>query len=144
MRGTGSPALDRLFAATNDHDADRMRTCFQEDYRSEQPLHPQAGFTGPDQVVRNWSQMFDEIPDLRMDVLRSAVTGEEVWTELHVHGHTTDGSPFEYRGMAVWGVQDDLVAWARLYFETVEVGGPGIDERMQQVLGTDRPADDSA
>jgi hypothetical protein len=37
--------------------------------------------------------------------------------------------------MTVWGVRQDRIAWARLYFETVEVGGPGIDELMQQVLG---------
>jgi hypothetical protein len=46
-----------------------------------------------------------------------------------------DSSPFEYRGVTVWGVRQDRIAWARLYFETVEVGGPGIDELMQQVLG---------
>ncbi len=40
--------------------------------------------------------------------------------------------------MTVWGVHNELIAWARLYFETVEVGGPGIDERMRHVLGGDR------
>ena len=82
--------------------------------------------------------MFEEVPDLSFDVLRSALAGDELWTELHVHGRTIGGSAFEYRGMAVWGVRDDRVTWARLYFETVEAGGPGIDERVQQVLGKDR------
>ena len=137
MVGTGSQAVDRLIEATNGHDADAMMECLHEDYRSEQPLHPQAGFSGRDQVGKNWSLMFQEVPDLRFDVLRSAVARDEVWTEIHVHGRKVDGGPFEYRGMAVWGVRDDRIAWARLYFETVEVGGPGIDDRMRDVLGTD-------
>jgi hypothetical protein len=78
--------------------------------------------------------MFAQVPDLRFDVLRAAVAGDEVWTEIRVHGQTVDGSSFECRGMAVWDQRDDLIAWARLYFEPVDVGGPGIDERMQHVL----------
>ncbi len=138
MAGTGSPTVDRLVEATNDHDADAMMECLHEDYRSEQPLHPQAGFSGREQVGKNWSRMFEEVPDLRFDVLRSAIAGDEVWTEIHVHGHKADGGPFEYRGMAVWAVRDDRIAWGRLYFETVEVGGAGIDERIQGVLRADR------
>jgi len=135
---TGSPAVDRLVEATNQHDVDAMMACLHEDYRSEQPLHPEAGFSGREQVGRNWSLLFAEVPDLRFEVLRSAVAGREVWTEVHVHGRKADGDPFEYRGMAVWGVGDKRIAWARLYFETVEVGATGIDERMQHVLGKDR------
>jgi len=138
MGGTGSRAVDRLVEATNAHDVDAMMECLHLDYRSEQPLHPAAGFSGREQVGKNWSLMFQEVPDLRFDVLRSASAGDEVWTELRAHGRATGGEPFEYRGMAVWGVRDDRIAWARLYFETVEVGGPGIDGRMQQVLGTDQ------
>jgi hypothetical protein len=37
--------------------------------------------------------------------------------------------------MTVWGVRGDRVAWARLYFETVEAEGADIDRRMQEVLG---------
>ena len=40
--------------------------------------------------------------------------------------------------MAVWGVLDDRIAWARLYFEPVEAGGADIEERVQQVLSGDR------
>jgi hypothetical protein len=136
--GTGSSTIDRLIAATNAHDADAMMACFLQDYRSEQPLHPDAGFGGREQVGNNWSLMFEEVPDLRIDVLRSAIGDDEVRTELRVHGRKAGGDPFEYRGMTVWGVRDDLIAWARLYFEPVEVGGSGIDERIQHVLGQDR------
>ena len=138
MIGTGFPVVDRLVEATNEHDTDGMMECLHPDYRSEQPLHPEAGFTGRQQVGTNWSLMFDEVPDLRLDVERSAIAGDEVWTEIRVHGRKRDGSGFEYRGMAVWGVRDDRIAWARLYFEPVEVGGADINERMRQVLREDQ------
>src|SRR5438093_3069141 len=124
MVPTGSPTVVRLVEATNDHDVDGMTARMHEDYRSEQPLHPEAGFSGREQVAKNWSLLFADVPDLRFDVLRAAVAGDEVWTEIRVHGQKVDGSPFEYRGMAVWGLREDLIAWARLYFEPVEVGGP--------------------
>jgi hypothetical protein len=138
MARTGSRVLDRLVDATNAHDVRAMMESFHEDYRSEQPLHPQAGFSGRDQVGKNWSLMFEEVPDLRLDVVRSAQAGDEVWMELRVHGRQVDGTAFEYRGMTVWGVREDRIAWARLYFERVEVSGPDIDERMQELLGGDR------
>src|SRR6266508_1606305 len=138
VQRAGAGVVDRLFEATNDHDVDGMMACFHQDYRSEQPLHPDAGVSGREQVAKNWSLMFAEVPDLRLDVLRAAVAGYEVWTELHVHGQKVDGSSFEYRGMTIWGLRDDLIAWARFYFEPVEVSGPGIEERMQDVLGRGR------
>jgi|SRR5436190_3168622 len=135
---TGARTVDRLVESTNRHDVDGMTGCLHEDYRSEQPLHPEAGFGGREQVATNWTAMFAEVPDLRFDVQRAAIAGDEVWTEVRVHGTKRDGRPLEYRGMAVWGLRGDLIAWARLYFEPVQVGGPGIDERIQQVLGRDQ------
>lgn len=135
MKPTGSEVVDRMLRATNEHDLDGMVRSFREDYRSEQPLHPEAGFGGREQVRKNWGQMFDEVPDLRCEIVRATTSNDEVWTELRVHGNKRDGSAFEYRGMVVWGVHDDLIAWARLYFEPVEAGGPGIDDRMRHVLG---------
>jgi hypothetical protein len=71
-----------------------------------------------------------------------AIACDEVWTELRVHGRKGDRTPFEYRGITVWGVHGDRIAWARLYFETVEVSGAGIDERMRHVVGNDRKGPD--
>ena len=137
MSSTGSPAIDRLIEAVNDHDPDAMVSCFHEDYRSEQPLHPAARFTGREQVRTNWSGMFGAIPDLRFDVLRSATRGDEIWLEVRVHGRKADDAPFDYRGVIINGVRDDRIAWARLYFEVVEEGGGDIGARQRQVLGED-------
>src|SRR5919108_5865049 len=101
----------------NRHDLDAMAECFAEDYRSEQPLHPDRYFLGREQVRKNWGLMFEEVPDLKADLLRSTTSGDEAWTEWRMHGAKLDGSPFEYRGMAIWGIRDDRIAWAHLYFE---------------------------
>jgi hypothetical protein len=93
--------IERLVRAINDHDVGAMIACLQLDYRSEQPLHPAAGFSGRDQVSTNWTLTFEEVPDLQLEVLRSAVAGTEVWTELRVHGRKLDATPFEYRGVTI-------------------------------------------
>jgi hypothetical protein len=130
MVATGSSVIQRLVHATNNRDLDAMVECFHDDYRSEQPFHPEAGFGGRDQVRKNWSLMFEEIPDIKLKALRTVTVGDESWSEWHIHGRKRDGTPFEYRGMGVFGIRHDRIAWARLYFEPVEVGGAGIDERM--------------
>ena len=127
--------LDRLLDAMNRHDLDAMVACFHEEYRSEQPLHPDRHFAGREQVRKNWGLMFDEVPDLRADLLRSATSGDEVWTEWRMHGVKRDGSAFEYRGVGIWGIDADRIARARLYFEPVQAEGGGIDESIQRLVG---------
>jgi hypothetical protein len=39
-------------------------------------------------------------------------------------------------GVIVFGVRDDVIAWARLYVEPVEQGGAGIAAAVNQVSGT--------
>jgi hypothetical protein len=42
--------IERLYKAINQHDPDAMVECFDPDYRSEQPAHPNRGFGGKEQV----------------------------------------------------------------------------------------------
>jgi hypothetical protein len=141
MSAEGAAVIDRLCRAMSDHDPDAMAECLHPDYKSEQPLHPERGFDGPEQVRKNWGLLFAEVPDLQADLVRSAAVGGEVWTEWSMHGTKTDGTPFDYRGMALWGVRGDRIAWARLYFEPVEAGGVGIDDAMRRLVSTKPSAD---
>jgi SnoaL-like domain len=54
--------LARLNDAVNRHDPEAMAALFAPDYRSEQPVHPERGFGGPDRVAADWRQMFDGVP----------------------------------------------------------------------------------
>jgi hypothetical protein len=60
--------------------------------------------------------------------------GGNVWVEWYWHGHFTDGSLFEMRGIARTELTDDgLVAAQRLYGELVDHAGPGIEESERQL-----------
>ena len=135
MSSDSGAIVPAVAAAMNAHDLDAMVAHFALDYRSEQPMHPARGFDGREQVRKNYSVLFGEVPDFRADVLRHAAVGDELWSEWRMHGtKSVDGSPFEYRGMTVWGVRDGLIAWARLYFEPVEEAGEGIDAATRGLL----------
>ena len=125
--------ITRLRDAMNAHDAEAMVALFADDYRSEQPAHPNRGFGGSGQVQANWSRMFAGIPDFHAEVRADADDGTTSWSELELLGHHTDGSVFNERGVVLFGLRDDgLISWGRLYVELVERDGADIDETMRQ------------
>lgn len=129
--------MDRLLAAMNAHDLDGFVACFAPHYRSEQPAHPSRAFQGSDQVRANWAGVFAGVPDFKAELVAATSLdgrveiGEWNWTRTHL-----DGSPFAMCGVTVMGVENQRVAWGRLYMESVE--GPG-DDIGQMVQDTYRP-----
>ena len=111
-------AVERLRDAINSHDPGRVAGCFSTDYRCERPMRPSEGFTGSDQVLRNWTGVFGSMPDLRADVLRAAVNGPEVWSEWEMNGTGPEG-PNVIRGVVVFTVRDDRIDWSRFYLDPV-------------------------
>ncbi|MFN2488544.1 MAG: nuclear transport factor 2 family protein [Actinomycetota bacterium] len=126
-------AVDRLVEAINTHDLDSFVDCFEPDYRSEQPAHPEREFGGREQVRQNWSTLFAAIPDIRAELLRTADEDGTVWAELRIHGHREDASKLDLRGVIINGIRNDRIAWARLYLEEVERKGEGIDETVHSL-----------
>lgn len=120
--GDSGAVIERLQQAINRHDLESLVACFEEQYSSEFPAHPERAFRGSGQVRRNWQQIFANVPDLRAELLGCAVGGGAVWAEWEWTGHHLDGSPYHMRGVTVQGVQGGRMAWARLYMEPV---GPG-------------------
>ena len=129
--------MNRLLVAMNAHDLDAFVACFASDYRSEQPAHPSRAFHGSDQVRENWASVFAGVPDFNAELVVSLSTddgieiGEWRWSGTH-----TDGSPFAMCGVTVMGIEDERIAWGRLYMETVERDDADID---QMVRDTYRP-----
>jgi ketosteroid isomerase-like protein len=132
--------VQRLQAATNAHDLDKLVACFTDDYRSEIPLHPSRGFRGGEQVRRNWSQILSGVPDLHSELVRHAVDGEVVWAEWEWTGTRRDGEPHLMRGTTVIGVEGDRIAWTRFYMEPVVDDGLRIDAAVSLAVapGSDR------
>jgi SnoaL-like polyketide cyclase. len=125
-------AIDRLVDATNQHDLEAMAACFAEDYQNDTPVHPARGFRGRAQVRRNWQQIFAFVPDIHAVVVRSAVTGDVVWTEWEMRGTRRDGKSHWMRGIIVFGVGDDTIQWARFYLEPVDESDKTVDDAVRE------------
>jgi hypothetical protein len=130
--------LERLHDAQNRHDLDAFVACFDPQYSSEQPVHPDRAFVGSGQVRKNWGAIFEGVPDFRAELLRSACVGAVCWAEWHWEGTRADGTRLDQRGVTIFGVRDDRIAWGRLYLEDVETAGAGIDQAVGHMAsGTD-------
>jgi ketosteroid isomerase-like protein len=124
--------IDRLVRATNQHDLGSMAACFSEDYQNETPAHPARGFRGRAQVRRNWEQIFASVPDIHVDVVRSAVKADTAWTEWEMRGTRRDGKSHWMRGVIVFGVSDDAIRWARFYLEPVDDSDATADDAIRE------------
>ena len=120
---TSQAVIERLQQAQNSHDLEAFVACFAPDYQSAQPVHPDRAFQGAEQVGKNWSIIFQDIPDFRAELLRSAVDGDTVWAEWYWFGTHRDGAQFAVRGVTIIGVQADQIKWGRLYMEPVKEPG---------------------
>jgi ketosteroid isomerase-like protein len=131
----GGPAamVERLRLATNAHDLEALVGCFAPQYRNETPAHPERGFTGRDQVRRNWEQIFAAVPDITAEVLGCAVAGDTAWTEWEHSGVRSDGSRHLMRGVVIFGVSGDVAESARFYLEPVQADGEDADAAVRRV-----------
>lgn len=131
---TPSDVLARLTAAANRHDLGGFVACFDPEYESEQPAHPDRRFRGRAQVERNWAAMFAGLPDFRVEVSRSAEAGDTLWVEWQWTGTRADGTRLDARGACIFGIHAGRLAWGRLYMEDVETGH-GIDAAVTAIAG---------
>jgi len=135
MSGSAGGVLDRLLHATNAHDLDAIVGCFSSGYRNETPVHPARGFTGRDQVRRNWEQILGFVPDIHATLVRSSIHDGEAWSEWEHRGTRRDGTPHLMRGVIIFGVEDEAIAWARFYLEPVQEGGGDVDRAVRMQVG---------
>jgi ketosteroid isomerase-like protein len=128
----GEVLLERLAGAVDVQDLDALEDCFALGYRNETPAHPAQGFTGRDQVRRNWQQIFTFVPDITARVRRSCLDGDVVWSEWEMTGTRRDGTAHQMAGVILFGVRDGRFSWARFYLEPVQAGGADVNEAVSQ------------
>jgi limonene-1,2-epoxide hydrolase len=126
--------IDRLVDATNRHDLDGLADCFAPEFVNETPVHPARSFTGREQVLRNWGQIFAGVPDLETTILRRSIDGETVWTEWEMRGTRLDASAHLMRGVGIFGVSDGRFGWIRFYLEPVDQRKVGVDQAVREHL----------
>jgi ketosteroid isomerase-like protein len=134
--------IDTMKRAVDEHDLDALSVCFQSDYWSEQPFHPDRSFRGREQMRRNWSQIFQSVPNIRANVVRGTADGNTVWTEWELQGTRSDGVPAAMAMVTIAGIEGGQVAWMRLYLEPVTRGG-GIDVSVREHVAGRAPAETS-
>jgi hypothetical protein len=129
--------IERMAEALNRHDLEAFLECFDSNYRSEQPAHPNRGFGGKGQVRKNWSAMFESFPDFKAQLLRYTTDEEVAWSEWH-----WSARGLNMAGVTIFGVEEDRIIWGRLYMEAVEENGQDIDEAMRTITGEGQQAGD--
>jgi ketosteroid isomerase-like protein len=132
-------AVERLVTATNRRDIEALVACFAPEYVNENPAHPHRGFEGRDQVRRNWTNIFEGVPDLTTRVVASAVDGDEAWTEWEMRGTRRDGSAHAMAGVIIFGIRGDQIASARFYLEPVELTSGDADAAVERAIKPPRP-----
>jgi ketosteroid isomerase-like protein len=126
--------LHRLVGATNSHNIAAVIDCFAVEYLNETPAHPARGFTGRDQVKRNWEQIFALVPNITATIIRQVVDGDVVWSEWEMRGTRRDGSEHLMRGVIIFGIRDGRATWARFYLEPVQEGGGDVNEAVGRAV----------
>lgn len=120
--------LQRMVKALNARDLDAYVACFASDYRSEQPIHPDWAYSGTDQLRWNWTAIFENVPDFSAELLRSVIDGNAFWSEWRWTGTQPDGGRLAVAGAIIMGVEDDKIAWGRIYMESEVQLDPGSAE----------------
>ena len=133
MKAKPAEIIERLHLAMNRHDLKAFLDCFDPSYRSEQPVHPNRGFGGPEQVEKNWSALFEGIPDFHAELLSTATEGDTSWSEWHWTGTRANEAPLEMRGVTLFVVENGRIVSGRLYMEEVEEAGGDIDQTVRRL-----------
>ena len=76
----------------------------------------------------NWGEVISDVPDLRVEIPAAVQDGDTIWSEWRAYGTARSGAILELRGVIIFGVQDDRVAWSRMYLEPVEQEGLSLSE----------------
>jgi ketosteroid isomerase-like protein len=127
--------LQRFHDAMNQGNLEAFVNCFDPDYQSEHPAHPDRAFAGADQVRKNWSNIFANVPDFRSELLRFVAEEEMIWSEWHWHGTRTNNTTMDMRGVILFGVRNERFIWGRLYMELLEEQGAGVEAAVTRISG---------
>jgi ketosteroid isomerase-like protein len=109
-------------AALDAHDLEAFVEFFRDDYIGERPRHPGAKISSRTDVRTNWAEVISDVPDLRVEVPAAVQDGDRIWSEWRAYGTARSGAMLELRGVIIFGIEGDKVAWSRMYMEPVEQG----------------------
>ena len=110
--------VDRFTAAWDAPSVERLNALLHPDVELIQPLQPPL--RGLRDVTAAWNRIFGLIPDLRGDVLSSAVEGDDVFIELKLGG-TVAGTRIEWVTLDRIKLRDGLVLQRIANFDSLVI-----------------------
>ena len=119
-----------LHRAVVAHDLEGMVAHFAPDYVLENPVHPDRGFRGSDQVRRNWSHLLASLAGLELEERRLVADGPTVWTEIVIRGRLADGTEQVLCGVMIFRIDGGLIAAGTFYLEPVARDGLDADAAL--------------
>lgn len=134
--GDPRAVAERWTRALSEHDIEAAVACFDPDYEDEAPARPGESVKGQENVRRNFETLLQDVPNLRAEILSAVVDGDSVWMEWRMHGIRSNGTPFEFAGVNIFGVREDRFAWGRIYTELVRDAG-GVDGQLERMTKGD-------
>lgn len=126
--------VERQRDALNAHDLDALAACFHEDLHSEDFVHPSQTFTGRDQVRRNWELVLAQVPDLKADLVGSAVEDDTVWAEWRIYGTRRSGELLDLRGVTVSKVRDGRISSSRRYLAPLDPQMTSVEDSFRRLV----------
>jgi ketosteroid isomerase-like protein len=126
----------RWTQAVTAHDLEAAVGCFAPDYRDEAPARRGESVQGQGKVRKDFAALFQDIPDLRADLIGSVRDGDTVWMEWRMYGTRREGTAFEFAGVNIFGVHDEQFVWGRIYTELVREAG-GIEAQSRRMTQGD-------
>lgn len=108
--GDPRAVAERWTRALSEHNLEVAVSCFDPDYADEAPARRGDSVRGPEHVRRNVEAPFLDVPDLRAEILSSVVDADAVWMEWRMQGTRSNGTPFEFACVNIFGVHEDRFA----------------------------------
>jgi hypothetical protein len=125
--------LERLRDAQNSHDLDAFVACFDPQYRSEQPVHPDRALVGSEQARKNWAEVFAGVPDFQAELLRLASQGDTGWAEWHWHAPAPIGHGSTCAGSPSSGSATTASTGAGSTWKTLKLSAKGFDQVVRHM-----------
>ncbi len=114
--------LERMHTALNSRDVENLRLCFQPDYEQIEPARPGSEQTGAERMTEAWRQLFEKYPKFTAELMHATIDADLIWSEWHWHDGEEGKQGLNRIGVILFGVEDRLIAWSRVYMLPIQAG----------------------
>lgn len=111
-------AVDKFAAVWAKPSLEGLATLMHPDTQNQIP--PMTGPADREGVLAHFDQVLKQLPDLWLEVIRWAPTGDSALVEWRAHA-TVAGKPLSWTGVDRFGIRGERMYEARVYWDTRQV-----------------------